>query len=143
MPSIALIAQDILDCQHLYAQYSFGVDTANADILRDIFNPDFELTLNAGVGPREKFSRDSFIHFTVTENGGVGTRHLPINIFIKGSPEGATGRAHLLGIFGAQIVTTGFYEDTFIKTPEGWKFKTRQVWVGSYDKSPYAPKKRE
>ncbi len=49
--------------------------------------------------------------------------HAFSKIVIEPSATGATGKVYLPGRNGA---SGGHYEDTYVKTPEGWKFKTRQ-----------------
>ena len=43
------------------------------------------------------------------------------------SPEGARGISYLLMIDGPanQIYWAGWYEDVYVKTPKGWRFKSR------------------
>ena len=59
-------------------------------------------------------------------NGSVS--HLILNLVITPSPEGARGNSYLVELGGRdpnRIQRLGNYEDVYVKTPEGWRFKTR------------------
>jgi hypothetical protein len=59
-------------------------------------------------------------------NGSVS--HLILNLVITPSPEGARGNSYLVELGGRDpnhIQRLGNYEDVYVKTPEGWRFKTR------------------
>ena len=54
--------------------------------------------------------------------------HLILNIVIAPSPEGATGTSYMVELGGRdpnKITRMGNYEDVYVKTPDGWRFKTR------------------
>jgi hypothetical protein len=59
-------------------------------------------------------------------NGSVS--HLILNLVITPSPEGAKGNSYLVELGGRdpnRIQRLGNYEDVYVKTAEGWRFKTR------------------
>jgi len=59
-------------------------------------------------------------------NGSVS--HLILNLVITPSPEGARGNSYLVELGGQdpnRIQRLGNYEDVYVKTPEGWRFKSR------------------
>jgi len=73
-----------------------------------------------------------------------GSRHFNANLVITPTPEGAKGSVYLL-LFNARnipatIVETAIYDDTLVKTPQGWKFKRRVVWRDDDDITPFKPK---
>jgi hypothetical protein len=76
--------------------------------------------------------------------GRGGSRHFNANLVITPTPEGAKGSVYLL-LFNARnipatIVETAIYDDTLIKTPQGWRFKKRVVWRDDDDITPFKPK---
>jgi SnoaL-like domain len=76
--------------------------------------------------------------------GRGGLRHFNANLVVTPTPEGAKGSVYLL-LFNARnvpatIVETAIYEDTLVKTPEGWRFKKRVVWRDDDDITPFKPK---
>lgn len=64
--------------------------------------------------------------------GGVFSRHFASNVIIQPSAQGATG-THYEAVFAvgqngqqSTITRTGRYEDTYVKTPGGWRIQTRE-----------------
>jgi hypothetical protein len=62
-------------------------------------------------------------------NGGT-RRHWNTNLLITPTPEGAKGAVYLMfvdvGMKPPQITSAGRYEDTLVKTAQGWRFKQRR-----------------
>jgi hypothetical protein len=63
---------------------------------------------------------------------------------IEPTSDGAKGSCYLL-LFNARnipatITETSIYDDTLVKTAQGWKFKKRIVWRDDDDISPFKPK---
>ena len=60
---------------------------------------------------------------------GYGISHIVVNHVITPSPDGATGKSYLLAIGVGGDPTTierqGGYEDVYVKTRNGWRFKSR------------------
>ena len=58
-----------------------------------------------------------------------GVKHLYVNHIITPTAEGAVGTVDMLmiGLGGDpnKIRHEGYYEDTYVKTPQGWRFKSR------------------
>jgi hypothetical protein len=61
--------------------------------------------------------------------GPLTLSHVTTNIVIEASPAGARGKAYLslpgIGAEGGGMRVAGLYEDTLVKTADGWKFKLR------------------
>ena len=59
--------------------------------------------------------------------------HITTNVWIEPSPEGARGGAYLLNIAPgergkpATLTSVAFYEDTLVKTRDGWRLKRRKA----------------
>jgi hypothetical protein len=71
-----------------------------------------------------------------------GLRHFTVNLVITPTPEGAKGSVYLLfnaRSIPAMILETAIYDDTLIKTPQGWRFKKRVVWRDDDDITPFKP----
>jgi hypothetical protein len=66
-------------------------------------------------------------------HGPQYTRHFLTNVLIEPSAEGATGMQYLAVIDVGEdgkptsIFLGGRYEDVYVKTPEGWRFKSRNL----------------
>lgn len=136
----ALTALDYIEIQQLIAKYARAIDTCSnngydyADLYTadGAFIPSFEGKQLAPIQGREKLAAVS--------GGGTngcknvpwieqGVRHLYANHVITPSPEGATGVVDMLmiGLGGDpnKIEYDGYYEDTYVRTAQGWRFKQR------------------
>jgi hypothetical protein len=58
-----------------------------------------------------------------------GVHHIYVNHIITPTPEGATGTVDMMmiGLGGDpnKIENDGYYEDVYVKTAQGWRFKQR------------------
>jgi hypothetical protein len=130
-----LTTQDYIDIEQLYAQYNYSIDTGDGEAWAATFTPDG--TFNRFTG------HDALVAFVKERHekrNGANQRHWNSNLRITPSAEGADGKVLLMLVaVGAQptIVMTGQYTDTLVKTPAGWRFKTRQV---KSDAPPAPPK---
>jgi uncharacterized protein (TIGR02246 family) len=119
--SATLSAQDYIDIQQLYARYTHAIDASDAEAYAALFTADGSFNNNKG--------RDALLAFIKNRKAGVSMRHLNTNLVITPSPEGAKGAVYnmFLNVGETNPTVTGFskYDDTLVKTPEGWRFKTR------------------
>jgi hypothetical protein len=135
-----LTPSDYTEIQQLYAHYAYAYDAGAVDEYTHMFTRDGvfiitdgqtfkgteRLTLLARYGPSG-----------LPSSGGSGNtknkftlNHFTTNVAIDPSLDGAKGRAYLAVIQvrkgGDRIVrSSGLYEDDLVKTPDGWRFKTR------------------
>jgi hypothetical protein len=139
-----LTAQDYFAISQLAARYAFAIDTCTnggADFA-DLFVEDGEFSVSQewGVaGSRRIKGRAALIEAAGGDGKGgcqdpktqlgYGISHIVANHVIVPSPEGATGKSYLLAIGVGGDPTTierqGGYEDVYVKTPQGWRFKSR------------------
>ena len=145
-----LTAEDRLDIQDLYWRYAHGQNFADAELFASAFTEDGVFRVSptqASVGRAEiaEFISGSF----AGRVGDSGRRHWHNGWRITPSPEGARGRVYWLvfdhdkgdpvpglpvdGQLGPQFRSTGVYEDVYVKTPEGWRFKSRTL---NWDEAP-------
>jgi len=132
---------DIFEIQQLVARYSKAIDTCanNGYDYADLFTEDgfFAATNKDGAIFGKNQGRDKLAEVS---GGGVrgcksvrwienGRRHVYVNQIIEPTPEGAKGTVDMLMMMGkdepGKITHEGYYEDTFVKTPKGWRFKSR------------------
>jgi hypothetical protein len=133
-----LSPQDYIDIQQLVAQYAYAIDncTNNGYDYADLYAPDgwFATLQNGRTGTRWQ-GRDRLAE---AARGGMkscddvpwnGISHMLVNHVISPSPGGATGKVYLvaIGLDGdpQKVEAQGHYEDVYVKTPEGWRFKSR------------------
>jgi hypothetical protein len=135
-----LTALDYIQIQQLVARYARAIDTCsnNGYDYADLFTPDgaFIPMVNGQAGAkiqgREKLAEVSGGGSRGCKNVGwieQGVRHLYVNHIITPTAEGATGTVDMLmiGLGGDpnKIEHDGYYEDTYVRTAKGWRFKQR------------------
>jgi len=140
----ALATQDYIDIQQLAARYAFLIDTCTSGgtEFADLFTADGEFSLSQqwGVaGGRKTKGRDALIDAAGGDGKGgckdpkttmgYGISHISVNHVITPTAEGASGKSYLLAIGVGGDPTTierqGGYEDVYVKTAAGWRFKSR------------------
>jgi hypothetical protein len=135
-----LTALDYIQIEQLIARYARAIDTCSnngydyADLFAadGAFIPSFDGKQLAAIQGRERLAAVS--------GGGTngcknvpwieqGVRHIYTNHVITPTAEGATGVVDMLmiGLGGDpnKIEYDGYYEDTYVRTPQGWRFKQR------------------
>ncbi len=131
-----LSADDYIEIQQLYAKYNTAIDSGDAEGYAATFVKDG--TFNNFKG------HDALVGFInqwrEKMNGGA-RRHWNTNLVITPTADGATGTVYLflmdVSAKPPAIQTAARYEDQLVKTPDGWRFKSR---VTKPDNAPAAPK---
>src|SRR6186713_2478724 len=137
---ISLTALDYVEIQQLVARYARAIDTCsnNGYDYADLFTADgfFAPFHNGVVGTRfqgrERLAEASGGGSRGCKNVGwiqQGVKHLYVIHIITPTATGATGTVDMLmiGLDGdpGKIRHDGYYEDTYTKTPQGWRFASR------------------
>ena len=135
----ALTPQDYIDIQHLVSNYPYALDgnTDNGASYAGLFAP-------GGVFGRPRTEgRDNLAALANTQPRGANyVRHFITNHVIEPSPGGAIGREYAviidIGENGTpgRIALGGRYDDEYVKTPQGWKFKNRTFTPSRVDVQP-------
>ena len=135
-----LTALDYIQIQQLVAKYAQYIDTCsnNGYDYADLFAEDgFFAPFQNGQLGRKAQGREALARVSgggpdgCTGAGWIrqGVHHIYVNHIIDPTPEGAKGQVNMLmiGLGGDKnkIEHDGYYEDTYVKTPAGWKFKSR------------------
>jgi actinorhodin biosynthesis protein ActVIA len=138
----ALTPQDILEIRQLVARYAYAVDTGadNGSAYASLFAPDgafLDRTGGATTGfenlaalaRRNTRGQQSAFHFimnhVIEPSAAPGRRSAP-------NATMATGKEYLVqlrmgeGERPNEIFGGGHYEDVYVKTRDGWRFKQRQ-----------------
>ena len=127
----SLTAADYVEIQQLVARYGYAVDTHtdNGYAYADLFTPDGVFGKTKGREALAELART-----TQRERGGPAfTRHFLTNVIIYPTPDGARGSQYLMAVDVSEggkpssLVHGGRYEDEYVKTPAGWRFKSRQL----------------
>lgn len=135
-----LTALDYIQIQQLVARYARAIDTCsnNGYDYADLYTPDgvfvpvLSGTNMAPIQGRERLAEVSGGGSRGCKNVGwieQGVLHIYTNHIITPTPEGATGTVDMLmiGLGGDpnKIEHDGYYEDIYVKTEQGWRFKQR------------------
>jgi hypothetical protein len=130
---LSLAPQDVLDIQQLVARYPYTLDNGGEGgrALAELFTED-----GVFVTPQATFSgREALLKMASGHRPGQGpayARNHAMNPLLEATPEGAKGRVYAVIIAlgenkqPSSIVTGGHFEDTYVKTQQGWRFKRRQ-----------------
>ena len=153
---MALTAMDYIEIQQLTARYGYAIDkcTNSGYDYADLYTPDgvFSVEDENGVPATARFEgRDRLAQAAGGGKDGCvdpktapdrySMSHIVANLVITPAPGGATGKSNLLVVgFGdptakegapVKAYSWGHYDDFYVKTPNGWRFKSRvHVWPG-------------
>jgi hypothetical protein len=131
--STTMTASDYIEIQQLLARYPFGLDTGQrmGQMWVDLFTKDGMFGKAQG--------QDALLKIAWQHRPGQGpayTRNFPQSVVITPTPEGATGKAltYVIDIGEGQgkqstILHGDHYEDTYVRTQDGWRIKHRTVYT--------------
>src|SRR4051812_15956915 len=123
---------DYVEIRQLVARYGYAVDTGadNGNMYADLFAPDGAFLDRTGKGTT---GRDALAAVARRfQRGPQSQFHFLLNHVIEPTADGARGKESLLQLRMGEpghendIFGGGHYEDTYQRTPSGWRFKTRQ-----------------
>ena len=130
--STTMTASDYIEIQQLVARYPFALDTGQrmGNMWVDLFAPDGTFGKSKG--------REALLGIAWQHRPGQGpgyNRNFPQHVVITPTPEGATGKmlTYVIDIGEGQgkpstILTGAHYEDAYVRTPDGWRIKSRTVY---------------
>jgi len=140
--ALALTALDYIEIQQLVSNYPYGLDgnTDNGESYANLFAP-------GGVFGRPRTEgRENLAALANTQpHGAKYVRHFITNHVIEPAPGGAIGREYAVIIDIGEngnpsgIALGGRYDDEYVKTPQGWKFKNRTFTPSRVEVQPPAP----
>jgi hypothetical protein len=139
----ALTALDYIEIQQLVNRYAFAIDncTKNGYDYADLYTPDG--VFYWGVGARKSVGREELAEAAGGGKNGCQklqrataekplATHTTVNLIVEPSAEGAVGKSYLVypGDLGLHSDPThsghvGGYQDVYVKTANGWRFKSR------------------
>lgn len=133
-----LTTQDYVDIQQLVSRYAYAIDecTNRGYDYADLYTPDGRFATSRGgtilnvFEGRERLAEAARGGMPDCENvPWAGIVHMLVNHVIEPSVGGATGKVYLIaiGLDGepGKVEAQGRYEDEYVKTAEGWRFKSR------------------
>ena len=126
-----LSPQDTLEIQKLYGYYTRDVDPGSERAASWLFTADgtFETPQGLKLSGQQQLKE---FYEGLRKRQSFGIRHLNSNFLLDSTPEGAQGTAYMIQVERREaskpiaVTVFGVYHDTFVKTPEGWRFKSRR-----------------
>lgn len=124
---MTLTPLDYIEIRQLAARYGHAVDQGADDgyAYADLFAPGATFGKTTGRDELAKLAKQ-------TSKGPQTAWHFIVNHVIEPTEDGAKGREYLVHLqYGDAdkpnaVWGGGHYEDTYVKTSDGWRFKTRQ-----------------
>jgi hypothetical protein len=129
-----LNAADYAEIYQLYSAYSVALDTGNGLGRVATFTSDGTFSWS------ESHHVPETMETVLKRTNAYGQKKRPIgghiltNIHLTPTAEGANGTCYAVlaaskpDANGHFKMSPGFYTDTLVKTPQGWRFKTREFW---------------
>lgn len=143
-PAVTLTALDYAEIQQLVARYAYAIDTCgdNGYDYARLYTPDgvYIDKYSAGAFAKGEIRHEGYEALAIVAGGGKvanpcansqrwDLNHVLVNHVITPTPDGATGRSYLVELWGGTEPThalrAGGYEDVYVKTANGWRFKSR------------------
>ena len=128
---VLLSADDYIEIHQLYSFYARDVDPGSTRNASWMFTDDAV----AQMGTRRYSGRElKDFYAQVPKNQSAGVRHFNSTYVIVGTPEGARGSSYMMQVERrsekgpVEVTLFGKYEDKFVKTRDGWRFKER-IWT--------------
>jgi hypothetical protein len=122
--TMTLSSQDYQEIQQLYAHYNVAIDSGDAEAYAATFTP--EGIFNNFTG------HDALVGFVKAWRerlNGANRRHWNSNLLIAGDGKNATGSVYLMlldiSTKPVSIAAVATYNDTLVKTANGWRFTKR------------------
>jgi hypothetical protein len=136
--NLSLTTQDYIDIQQLVSRYAYAIDecTNRGYDYADLYVADGTFSSSRSGKVLATFAgRDRLAE---AARGGMpdckdvpwaGIKHMLVNHVIDPAPGGAVGKVYLIAIgldgVPGKVEAQGHYEDVYVKTPKGWRFKSR------------------
>ena len=128
----SLTPLDYVEIKQLVSRYAYAVDSGadNGNVYASLFAPDGAFADRMG---RETKGREALAALARRNTRGPQSAfHFIVNHVIEPTNDGAVGKEYLVqlrigeGEKPNDIFGGGHYEDVYVKTPDGWRFKRRQ-----------------
>jgi len=128
---MALDPTDLVVIHQLYAAYCHAIDAGDGPTVAACFTPDGTM---AGGSPEPVTGAEALAAFAVSVPQGVpGIRHFLGNVLVEGEGDEAKGAAYLIVLYPnngqSSILISGRYQDRLRRTPDGWRFVSREFTI--------------
>jgi len=141
-----LAPMDYIEIQELVAKYAYALDSGaeNGYAYANLFTPDaLFVGMNQGDKGRSYKGREALAGLARGgKRGPLYVSHFNTTVIIEPAVDGATGKVYVVivepgegGTPGA-ITNGGHYQDSYVKTPAGWRFKQRVFYQSELGPTP-------
>jgi SnoaL-like protein len=143
----ALTSMDYIEIQQLVRKYGWALDSGDnyGYAYADLYTPD-GIFVGTNQGPNGRSYQGRDVLAALARGGPRGElylSHLGMNhVITPTAGGGATGRAYVVildvGLVGRPngVSHGGHYDDVYMKTPVGWRFKKRTYYESKVDVRP-------
>jgi hypothetical protein len=129
--TMELTGKDYAEIERLFGLYNQGSDFRDAEMFVSAFSEDGEITRRNGSVKGQAALLAERAERYQGQTGDNKRRHLNSSFVITPTSDGAKGRAYwvLNDVSGSEIkaVASGYYDDIYVKTSDGWKIKSRRL----------------
>ena len=132
-----LSAKDLEQIKELYARYNQGSDFRDTELFLSAFAEDAVMTREGGdIVGMDGLRADRARRYE-GKTGDVGRRHINGSYLITPTADGAEARTYYLlmdvTVRPPNVISSGYYEDKFVRTDAGWKIKHRTLYRDTLD----------
>ena len=132
-----LSAKDFEEIKELYARYNQGSDFRDTELFLSAFAEDAVMTREGGdIVGMDELRADRARRYE-GKTGDVGRRHINGSYLITPTSDGAEARTYYLlmdvTVRPPNVISSGYYEDKFVRTNSGWKIKHRILYRDTLD----------
>lgn len=125
----SLTGADIAEIEQLYARYNQGWDFRDVELYLSAYTEDGVFTTGAGERYPGKRAIKNYLTTAFADGVSADVTHNNTSVLITSSAEGAKGRGYwqTINVMSRPpaISGVGYYDDTFVKTADGWRIKSR------------------
>ena len=129
-----LAGADIAEIEQLSARYSQGWDFRDVELYLSVYTDDAVFTTGAGEAFRGKKAIKDYLTTGFARGDSAEVTHNNASTLITPTPEGAKGRMYwvTMNVMSQppSLGGVGHYEDTYVKTADGWRIKSRTSFRG-------------
>jgi len=132
-----LSARDFEEIKELYARYNQGSDFRDTELFLSAFAEDAVMTREGSdIVGMDELRADRARRYE-GKTGDVGRRHINGSYLINPTSDGAEAKTYYLlmdvTVRPPNVISSGYYEDKFVRTDSGWKIKHRTLYRDTLD----------
>jgi uncharacterized protein (TIGR02246 family) len=129
-----LSGADVAEIQQLHSRYNQGWDFRDVELYLSAYTDDAVFTTGAGEAYAGKRAITDYLTSSFAKGVSGDVTHNNTSVLITPTAEGARGRVYWYTINvltqPPAIAGAGHYEDTYVKTADGWRMKSRKSTRG-------------